>query len=724
MSFKVRIYFGFIIIIFITCVLAVSLNSFSKIQHDLFLKNNAQEKVLAPIDIIVLMFRVKQYLTDAALTQNQSDNLAAADAANTFNLMISHFIEGEHVTQDKKQKLDLLKTNFDMFYQNGKKMSSIYISQGHDAGNIAKADFDTESNLLEEQIKRLEYEPTGRYLQVYSLESLASKFTVIALSIITVLGFGIAFYITRYLDNQLGFDPYNAKGIAKELAKGDMSVAFNLNRADSNSLLFTLEQLRQQLLARDDHSQHALKEQLQRVKFAIDHVTVGVMITDDHESIIYTNNVLNNIFINSFNDNNEHKMDFSLDMLIGKKISELSFIPADEKMLEALTTTKKFSLKLGGHNVEMIMTAVINENGDRLGTVSEWHDRTEDILVETELANVVTGALMGDFTRTFNVQDKVGVMRLLGEGINELMFTNKVSLYEILRVLSAITRGDLTENITNSYFGAFGELKESTNATVDTLKAVITKIKEVTEIISNGAKEIAAGNSNLSHRTEKQAVSLQETTAILNDLTYAVQNNAENAIKANELAIRAAEVASQGGNVISDVIKTMQGINDSSHKVVDIISVIDSIAFQTNILALNAAVEAARAGDEGKGFAVVAGEVRNLAKLSATAAGEIKNLIRESVEKIEEGTQLVAQARKTMDEILHSIQIVTFIMSDITTASSKQSVGIEQVNKAITQMEGVTQQNAALVEQSAAAADSLEKQVQNLAFTVENFKLE
>jgi methyl-accepting chemotaxis protein len=312
MSFKVRIYFGFIIIIFITCVLAVSLNSFSKIQHDLFLKNNAQEKVLAPIDIIVLMFRVKQYLTDAALTQNQSDNLAAADAANTFNLMISHFIEGEHVTQDKKQKLDLLKTNFDMFYQNGKKMSSIYISQGHDAGNIAKADFDTESNLLEEQIKRLEYEPTGRYLQVYSLESLASKFTVIALSIITVLGFGIAFYLTRYLDNQLGFDPYNAKGIAKELAKGDMSVAFNLNRADSNSLLFTLEQLRQQLLARDDHSQHALKEQLQRVKFAIDHVTVGVMITDDHESIIYTNNVLNNIFINSFNDNNEHKMDFSL----------------------------------------------------------------------------------------------------------------------------------------------------------------------------------------------------------------------------------------------------------------------------------------------------------------------------------------------------------------------------------------------------------------------------
>jgi len=705
-----------------TCVLAVSLNQFSKIPNNLLLKNNAQENVLAPIDTFVLMFRVKQYLTVAALTQNQEDYLAAADAANTFKTIISQFMKAEHLSQDKIQKLDLLKTNFDVFYQNGKNMSSIYLSQGHDAGNIAKANFDIASNLLEEQIKKLEYEPTEDSLQVNSLEVLTSKNTAIALSIITVLGFGIAFYITRYLDNQLGFDPCNAKGIAKELEKGELSVAFKVKK--TGSLLFTLEQLRQQLLARGDHSQHTLKEQLHRIKFAMDHVTVGVMITDDHDTIIYTNTVLNNIFINSFNDNNEQKMDFSLDMLIGKKISELSFIPGNDRMLGALTTAKKFSLKLGEHHIELIMTAVINEAGDRVGTVSEWHDRTEDILVETELANVVTGALMGDFTRTFNVRDKVGVMRLLGEGINELMYTNKVSLYEILRVLSAITRGDLTENITNSYFGAFGDLKESTNATVDTLKAVITKIKEVTEIISSGAKEIAAGNTNLSHRTEKQAVSLQETTAILNDLTFAVQNNAENAIKANELAIRAAEVASQGGNVISDVITTMQGINDASHKVVDIISVIDSIAFQTNILALNAAVEAARAGDEGKGFAVVAGEVRNLAKLSAAAAGEIKNLIRESVEKIEEGTQLVAQARKTMDEILHSIQIVTFIMSDITTASSKQSVGIEQVNKAITQMEGVTQQNAALVEQSAAAADSLEKQVQDLAVTVENFKLE
>lgn len=606
-------------------------------------------------------------------------------------------------------------------------MSSTYISKGLEAGNTAKLDFEKEAIVLDEQIKTLEYQPANKYLLVDNLNDLqiqTSKIIAIASIFLIALGLAIAYKISRYLNNQLGIDPYYAKGIAKELAKGDLSRSIRVNRGDSNSLLFTLEQMRQQLLARSNHDQQTFKEQLQRVKFAMDHVSVGVMITDDHHNIIYTNNELTKIFNTSENAITEQMQDFSVNTLLGKKISSLTFVPADDEMLGNLISSHKIPLSLGEHHIEMIITPVINEQGDRLGTVSEWHDRTEEILVETELATVVTAALMGDFTRTFNVQGKDGVMRLLGEGINQLMYTNKVSLHEILRVLSAITRGDLTENITNPYFGTFGELKESTNATVDTLKAVITKIKEVTDIIRSGAKEIATGNSELSHRTEKQAASLQETTTSINELTSAVQNNAENARKANQLAIMATEVASKGGKVIGNVITTMQGINDSSHKVVDIISVIDSIAFQTNILALNAAVEAARAGDEGKGFAVVAGEVRNLAKLSAAAAGEIKSLIRDSVEKIEDGTQLVAQARKTMDEILYSIQIVTVIMSDITAASAEQSVGIEQVNKAIAEMDGVTQQNAALVEQSAAAAESLEEQAHNLAVTVESFKLE
>jgi methyl-accepting chemotaxis protein len=295
---------------------------------------------------------------------------------------------------------------------------------------------------------------------------------------------------------------------------------------------------------------------------------------------------------------------FSLAELVGTPINELGFIPASSDLLASITDSQRIPILLGGHHMVIVITPVIDEHGDRLGSVSEWHDQTEEVLVENELAAVVAAASMGDFTRAFNVQGKEGVMRLLGEGINQLMYTNKVSLDEISRVLSAITRGDLTETITNPYFGTFGELKEGTNATVDELKRIIRQIKEVTDIIHNGAREIASGNNDLSQRTERQAASLQETTSSMGELTVAVQNNAANAQKANQLAIKATAIATTGGDVIGNVITTMQGINDSSKKVVDIISVIDGIAFQINILALNAAVEAARAGDQGRGFAV------------------------------------------------------------------------------------------------------------------------
>jgi methyl-accepting chemotaxis protein len=448
------------------------------------------------------------------------------------------------------------------------------------------------------------------------------------------------------------------------------------------------------------------------------------MITDDENRIVYFNHELKAIFEKAQNEICRSIPDFSIEILTGCNIQKLSFIPAYDEKLSAANSPQRIPLTLGGHHLVIIATPVFDGQGERLGTISEWHDHTEEVLVENELAAVVAAASMGEFDRNFNVQGKDGVMRLLGEGINQLMHTNKVSLNEISRVLSAVTQGDLTERITNSYFGTFGELKDSTNGTVDKLKGIISQIKDVTDIIHNGSKEIASGNNDLSQRTEKQALSLQHTTANIAKLTTAVQTNADNAKKGNQLAIRATEVAFKGGVVIRNVVNTMIGINDSSRKVVDIIAVIDNIAFQTNILALNAAVEAARAGDQGRGFAVVAGEVRNLAKLAAAAAGEIKHLIGDSVEKIEAGTQLVAEAGDTMDEILDSVQTVTGIMGSITLASDEQSIGIEQVNKAIAEMDGVTQQNAALVEEAAAAAESLEEQAQNLSNTVESFRVD
>ncbi|MDO8413111.1 MAG: methyl-accepting chemotaxis protein [Gallionellaceae bacterium] len=254
------------------------------------------------------------------------------------------------------------------------------------------------------------------------------------------------------------------------------------------------------------------------------------------------------------------------------------------------------------------------------------------------------------------------------------------------------------------------------------LRKTVAEIQKAVDMVSSASSEIAAGNMDLSERTEQQASSLEETASSMEEMTATVKQNADNARQANQLALSASDVAIKGGNVVSQVVETMGSINASSKKIVDIISVIDSIAFQTNILALNAAVEAARAGEQGRGFAVVANEVRNLAQRSAAAAKEIKELIGNSVEKINTGNKLVDQAGTTMQEIIDSVKRVTDIMADIMAASLEQSEGIEQINKAITQMDEVTQQNAALVEEASAAAASLQEQAVNLTQTVNVFK--
>ena len=258
----------------------------------------------------------------------------------------------------------------------------------------------------------------------------------------------------------------------------------------------------------------------------------------------------------------------------------------------------------------------------------------------------------------------------------------------------------------------------------DDLAKIVGQVRASTDMIATASTEIAAGNLDLSARTEQQASSLEETAASMEELTSTVCQNADNARQANQLAASASEVASKGGAVVARVVETMASINDSSKKIVDIISVIDGIAFQTNILALNAAVEAARAGEQGRGFAVVATEVRNLAQRSAAAAKEIKTLIGASVDTVTEGNKLVADAGRTMEEVVASVRRVTDIIGQITAASNEQSAGIAQVNQAITEMDSVTQQNAALVEQAAAAAESMQSQVGQLSAVVSVFRLD
>jgi len=299
-----------------------------------------------------------------------------------------------------------------------------------------------------------------------------------------------------------------------------------------------------------------------------------------------------------------------------------------------------------------------------------------------------------------------------------------VPLKSAVAIAATVANGDLTTRFDAETTGCeIGELMTALKGMNDALHNVVSQVQSGTSTIATASNQIAAGNMDLSQRTEEQASSLEETASSMEELTSTVRQNAENAKQANQLAQAASDVAERGGTIVGQVVDTMGSIDASAKKIVDIIGVIDGIAFQTNILALNAAVEAARAGEQGRGFAVVASEVRNLAQRSAAAAKEIKELIGNSVEQVDIGARLVQQAGSTMDDVVSSVRRVTDIMGEITSASSEQSIGIDQVNTAITQMDQVTQQNAALVEQAAAAAASMQEQAARLADVAASFKL-
>jgi methyl-accepting chemotaxis protein len=452
-----------------------------------------------------------------------------------------------------------------------------------------------------------------------------------------------------------------------------------------------------------------------RIKQALDNVTTNTMISDVDRNILYANKSVIGMLKGREAELRVALPNLDVDNLIGANMDVFHKSPAHQKaILEAMKDTYTAEIQVANLHFKLTANPVYNDQGERIGSVVEWLDQTDQVSIQSEIDTLIKSASHGDLSGRIPMEGKDGFFASLSDGLNQLVEISEQVVTDTARVFSAMSHGDLTESIHTDYDGSFGELKNDANATVTKLTEIITQIREAASTVSTGADEIAQGNADLSQRTEEQASSLEETASSMEEMTSAVKSSADNANQANEIASKTQKLASSGGAVVQDAVKAMGEINESSKHIADIIGVIDEIAFQTNLLALNAAVEAARAGEQGRGFAVVASEVRNLAQRSAGAAKEIKDLIRDSVDKVTVGSELVNKSGATLEDIVNSVQKVSTMVSDISGSAHEQSSGIEQVNKAVSQMDEMTQQNAALVEEATAAGEAMAEQARKL----------
>jgi len=523
----------------------------------------------------------------------------------------------------------------------------------------------------------------------------------------------------------LGHDPGQLAVLARGLAADQpLPAGVHAGQFPEHSLARMLVQSSEQLLQRRQQESAGQADTL-RIRTALDDVTTHVMIADRDRNIVFVNRPLQQMLAGVEADLRRDLPQFDASDLIGRNIDIFHRNPAHQaKLLDTLSGTYRAQIRIGGRLMRLIVNPIIGDDGARQGFVVEWSDRTVEAQVEEELGRIVQAAASGDFSARVSDEGKEGFFLQLAHQLNGLLDANARSIAQVSGLLSSLSRGDLTARMEGDFQGVYAQIRDDGNATIAQLTAIVSSIQSASASINGTAASLAQGNSNLASRTEQQAASLEETAATMEELTATVRQNADHARRANQLASGAAEVASAGGEVVGNVVTTMSGIEQSSRRIGEIISVIDGIAFQTNILALNAAVEAARAGEQGRGFAVVAAEVRTLAQRSAEAAKQIKSLIDESVGKVAHGAELVNRAGTTMDQIVDAVRQVNQIMGEIAAASQEQSSGIEQVSQSITQMDATTRQNAALVEASTEATHGMGEQAAQLADAVARFHLD